>query len=295
VSDSVISAQGLTKHFGKVHAVDGIDLDVPRGSAFGLLGTNGAGKTTTILMLLGLLPTTAGSSRVLGRSSRTEGVAIRRRTGYVPEEHHMYGWMKVGEIVAFVKKFYPTWDEKECLALLSRFGLDTDKKVRNLSKGMTAKLALTFALAHKPELLVLDEPTSGLDSIVRRDFVKSMVRMIQEEGRTVFVSSHLISEIEGVVDRIAVMKAGRILFVEDVEKLKRDTVRVKLIFGDAVPEVDVEGALVCEKDGRVWEAVFTDWTDERIPQLRSQLAPKSLDVERMSLEEIFIARVGESD
>ena len=295
MTDPVITAEGLEKHFGKVRAVAGVDLSVPRGSAFGLLGTNGAGKTTTIRMLLGLLRPTAGRANVLGMDARRKAVAIRKRTGYVPEDHHVYPWMTVGEVVRFVKAFYPTWDDKECLALLARFGLDVDKKVRDLSKGMVAKLALTLALAHNPELLVLDEPTSGLDPIVRRDFLASMVRMIQEEGRTVFVSTHLIAEIEGVVDRVAIMKSGKILLTDEVERLKETTVRVKLIFPEPPREGGIEGALSLHRNGRLWEAVLPDWSHQTARDLRSRLSPSSIDVERIGLEDIFIAHVGQSE
>ena len=295
MTEPVIGAAGLSKRFGKVNAADGVDLAVPKGSAFGLLGTNGAGKTTTIRMVLGLLKPTAGKAHVFGLSARTKGVAIRKRTGYVPEEHHFYDWMKVAEIVRFVKAFYPTWDDAECKTLLDRFGLERGKRVKNLSKGMVAKLALTLALAHKPELLVLDEPTSGLDPIVRRDFLASIVRLIQEEGRTVFVSSHLIGEIEGVVDRVAVMKSGAILLTAGVEDLKARTKRVKLVFDTDHPEGDLPGALSVRKNGRLWEAVFPDWSDDKARDLKTRLAPSRIDVERIGLEDIFIAHVGQSE
>jgi len=295
MTEPVIRAAGLSKRFGKVNAVDGIDLEVPQGSAFGLLGTNGAGKTTTIRMLLGLLKPTAGNAHVFGLNARAKGVAIRKRTGYVPEEHHFYDWMKVAEIARFVKAFYPAWDDAECKTLLDRFGLEPGKRIRNLSKGMVAKLALTLALAHKPELLVLDEPTSGLDPIVRRDFLASIVRLIQEEGRTVFVSSHLIGEIEGVVDRVAIMRSGKLLLTAGVEDLKNRTRRVKLVFDTEHPEGDLPGALSVRKNGRLWEAVFPDWSDEKARNLKTRLAPSRIDVERIGLEDIFIAHVGQSE
>ena len=291
----VISTKGLAKRFGRLRAVEDLELEVPRGSAFGLLGPNGSGKTTTIRVLLGLLKPSAGSSAVLGMDPRRKGAAIRRRTGYVPEEHHFYRWMTVGELVRFVRAFYPSWDDGECSDLLARFGLEPKKKIKDLSKGMVAKLALTLALAHRPELLVLDEPTSGLDPIVRRDFLKSIVRMIHEEGRTVFVSSHLIAEIEGIVDRVAVMKSGRIILTDDVERLKERTMRVKLIFADEPPEGEISDALVFHKNGRLWEAVYADWVPEKAKELASRFSPSTLEVERMGLEEIFIAHVGESE
>jgi len=177
MAETVIETRGLARRFGKVHAVDGLDLSVPRGSVFGFIGRNGAGKTTTVRMLLGLLPMTQGfrmllgllpmtqgSATVLGLDSRKESFDIKRRVGYVPEIHHFYKWMTVGELTRFTSSFYPSWQEKKCSELLTRFELDPAKKIKELSKGMVAKAALTLALAHNPELLVLDEPTGGLGS-----------------------------------------------------------------------------------------------------------------------------------
>ena len=148
--DTVIQTKGLARRFGKVHAVDGLDLEVPRGSVFGFIGRNGAGKTTTVRMLLGLLPMSAGSATVLGRDARKESFDIKKRVGYVPEIHHFYQWMSIAELTRFTSSFYPTWQEAKCTELLKNFELDPAKKIKELSKGMVAKVALTLALAHDP-------------------------------------------------------------------------------------------------------------------------------------------------
>ena len=295
MSDPVIRAQSLVHRFGKTVAVDGASFEVPRGSAFGLFGTNGAGKTTTIRMLLGLLPAHSGSAQVLGFDAAARGVEIRRRTGYVPEDHHFYDWMKVRDLVRFTRAFYPTWSDEEAARLFKQFGLDESKRVKHLSKGMVAKLALALTLAHKPDLLVLDEPTGGLDPVVRREFVTSMIDMIQETGRTIFLSSHLIAEVEGLVDRIAIMKSGKILLIEDAETLKERTRRARIIFHEERAAVELPGALCVTRNGRVWEAVFADWTDELGRRLRAELKPREVEVARIGLEEIFIAYVGQSE
>ena len=294
MNDSVIHVEGLTRRFRKTLAVDGAALDVPRGSAFGLFGTNGAGKTTTIRCLLGLLEPNAGEVRVLGLDPRRKGVDIRSRTGYVPEEHHFYNWMTVAGLVRFTRAFYPTWDDVEAARLIQRFGLTETKRIRELSKGMVAKLALTLALAHRPELLVLDEPTSGLDPVVRREFVESMIDMIHEEGCTVFISSHLIAEVEGLVDRVAIMKSGRILLTETADRLKESTRRVRMVFENEAPEA-LPGALVVTRAGHSVEAVYADWSDETAQRLRAELGPIEIVAERMGLEDIFVAHVGQSE
>ena len=209
MSSPVIQTADLTKRFGKNTAVDSLSLAVPEGTVFGFLGRNGAGKTTTIKMLLGLLPRTSGSASVLGLDSARKSLDIKRQVGYVPEQHHMYRWMTVDQLMWFCKAFYPTWDDAECARLLERFKLPGDKKIRQLSRGMIAKTALTLALAHDPKILILDEPTGGLDVIVRREFLESIVRLIQERGKTVFISSHLLADVERVADQVAILREGR--------------------------------------------------------------------------------------
>jgi len=295
VSENVIRATNLVRKFKKVMAVDGANFEVPAGSAFGLFGTNGAGKTTTIRMLLGLLPPTTGGAEVLSMNPRKKGVEIRRRTGYIPEQHHFYEWMKVRDLIKFTSAFYPTWNTDEEELLVKRFELDPDKKIKELSKGMVAKLALTLGLSHKPELLVLDEPTSGLDPIVRREFIESMIDMINRESLTIFISSHLISEVENLVDRVAIMKSGKILFVKTTEELKAKTRRVRLIFDEVPENIKIPGALTIKPNGRSVEAVFADWSDETGTQLKVQLNPNSIEAEPMGLEDIFIAYVGKSE
>jgi len=294
VSENVISAKNLVRRFGKTVAVNSAAFEVPRGSAFGLFGTNGAGKTTTIRMLLGLLMPNSGTMDVLGMDPRKSGAKIRSRTGYVPEGHHFYDWMKVVELVRFTKSFYPAWNDAEEKKLLGRFGLDPDKKIRELSKGMVAKLALTLALAHRPELLVLDEPTSGLDPVVRREFIESMIDMIHEEGRTILISSHLIAEVEGLVDRVAIMKSGKILLVKTADELRESTRRVRMVF-DKPAQKALPGALSVSANGHAVEAVFADWSEGSAERLQAELVPQSMEVERMGLEDIFVAYVGKSE
>ena len=292
MAETVIETKGLGRRFGKAHAVDGLDLSVPRGSVFGFIGRNGAGKTTTVKMLLGLLPMTAGSATVLGLDSRKESFDIKKRVGYVPESHHFYKWMTVGELTRFTSSFYPTWQEKKCAELLTRFELDPRKKVKELSKGMVAKLALTLALAHAPELLVLDEPTGGLDVMVRRDFLESIVRTIQEEGKTVFLSSHVLVDMERVADEIAIIEEGRLVKRATLDELKDKVKKVKLTFaGEPPADARIEGARDVARDGREWVVTYEDYTEEKLDELR-KLPISGLQVIDLDLEDIFVVLVG---
>ena len=220
MSELAISTAGLTKRFGRVLAVDGIELKVPTGSVYGFLGRNGAGKTTTIQMLMGMLDPTAGQMRVMGFDPLREDVAMKRVVSYVPERVQMYDWMTVREIVGFGANIHPHWQTPTADELIERFELPLDRKVGTLSRGMQGKLALALAMASHPKLLILDDPTMGLDAVVRREFVESIVGVLQETGVTVFFSSHIIDDVERVADWIAILHEGKLLLQEPLDDLK---------------------------------------------------------------------------
>jgi ABC-2 type transport system ATP-binding protein len=293
MNDAVIRTEKLTKRYKKVAAVSEVSLEVPPGKIFALMGRNGAGKSSLIRMLLGLTPITAGRATVLGLDSAQQHVAIRGRVGYVPEAHHMYRWMTIAEVVRFTASFYPTWNEKSCADLIRKFDLDPSKRIRELSRGMVAKVALTLALAHEPRLLVLDEPTDGLDAVVRKEFLESIVSVAADEGRTVFISSHLLQDVERVADRVALMEEGRIGLVEDTESLKARFRELKITFTNGAPEAfEMPGILSLRKEPREWLMIFEQFGPETIPQLHSKLPSAQIAVRDMTLEEIFVALVG---
>ena len=215
-------------------AMDAVGYSVKRGTVFALLGENGAGKTTTIRILLGLTTADSGTVSVLGLSPTKDDVAIRRRVGYVPEQPSLYNWMTVEEMGRFAAVFYPEGYWSEYCRLIESFGLPMASKISELSKGMRAEVSLSLALAHDPELLILDEPTSGLDAMIRRRFMESMVDRASV-GKTVFLSSHQITEVERVADTIAIMKKSNILLVEPLEQLKETTLLVTITY-DELPD-----------------------------------------------------------
>jgi ABC-2 type transport system ATP-binding protein len=219
---TVISLENVTKKFGRNVAMENISYTVDSGVVFALLGENGAGKTTTIRTLLGMCDPDEGRSTVLGLDSRKDDLAIRRRVGYVPEQPSLYDWMSVTEIGQFAAPFYADGFWTEYCRLVKGFQLPFETKIKNLSKGMRAKVSLSLALAHDPELLILDEPTSGLDPMVRREFLESMVDRAAT-GKTVFLSSHQIGEVERVADYVAIMKKSKLRLVERLDELKEST------------------------------------------------------------------------
>jgi ABC-2 type transport system ATP-binding protein len=207
VSEPVIHVSDLTRRFGTQTALASVDLSLPRGAVYGLVGANGAGKTTLIRHILGLLRAERGSVRIFG----LDPVGVLSRIGYLSEENDLPGWMRVDELIRYIRAFYPAWDDGYAEELRRAFALDPAAKIKDLSKGQKARAGLLIALAYRPELLVLDEPSSGLDPIVRRDILGAVIRTIADEGRTVLFSSHLLDEVEQVADHVTVIDRGRIV------------------------------------------------------------------------------------
>lgn len=232
---AAITIDNASKFYRDQVALDGLSLEVPEGSVFGLLGENGAGKTTTLQILLGLIKADSGSARVLGLDPARDGLEIRRRVGYVPELPALYDWMTVAEIGWFAAGFHPepgvgtSAFQTRYVDLIQGFDLPAKRKIKALSKGMRAKVSLSLALASAPPLLILDEPTSGLDTMVRREFLESMVDLASV-GRTVLLSSHQIAEVERVASHVAFLHKGKLLLTETLEDLKSRTFLLAINF-----------------------------------------------------------------
>jgi len=286
--DSVISTSNLSRHFGDIKAVDGLDLEVPRGSVFGYLGRNGSGKTTTIKLLLDLIKPTNGSATVLGYDPRKETVAMRQKIGYVAEGQKMYGWMKVGELIRFTSGFYESWDDDLAEKYRERFELDPHAKVKTLSKGQNSRLSLLLALAPRPELLILDDPTMGLDPISRQEFLGDIVRAIQEEGRTVFFSTHILQELEQVADWAGILDRGKLLVTSPVDELKASVKRYELTMeGPAPTSVELEGILRQASSGRDLIVTARGEPGVIVNHLKQVYSPLSIEAISLSLDEIF--------
>lgn len=290
-----IETVGLTKKYGSQVAVDELDLKVPTGSVFAFLGRNGAGKTTTIRILLDLLDRTRGEARVLGLDCIKDSLRIKQRIGYVAEGQKMYDWMKIDEIIWFCKGFYQAWDDAFAAELKDKLELPGEKKVGQLSRGMQGKLGLLLAMAYRPELLILDEPTAGLDVVVRRDFLEGVIELIQEEGRTVFFSSHLVHEVERVADWVGVIERGKLVWCSSMDDLKKSVKRLVLTFDNIPgPFNTIPGLLSVENGGRQAAITVRDFSDETLAKAR-QLDPSNVTVQDMNLEDIFVALVGRAE
>jgi len=288
----VIEIQKLARSYGKLEAVHDLSLSVQPGRCYGFFGRNGAGKTTTIKCLLNLLRPTSGSVRVFGLDPRKDEVAVKSRITYVPDTVAFYPWMTVRDTLDYLASFREHWNKDIEADLLNRFQLPPGQKSSHLSKGQKTQLALIGAICPEPELLILDEPTSGLDPIVRREFIETVIGAYQSGdggNRTVFVSTHLISEFEGLIDRFTIIEKGRELLTLDADTARTRFQKIHARFAGPVPgTLDLSGAINVRCEGREVELLANRNGDELLERLRA-LSPEDLRRESLSLEEIFVA------
>jgi len=223
-----IETQDLHYRAGKTFELGSLNLRVPGGAIYGFLGPNGSGKTTTIRLCLGLLRAERGSVRVLGYDVPHQSHQMFARVGYVPERPHLYPTMTVEEALAFHGAFHQRWDAAAAAELRRTFGLHGDTRIGRLSKGETGKLLMLLAIAQRPDLLVLDEPTDGLDPVVRRDVLMALIDFVSEAGATVFISSHLVHELERICDWIGVMDRGRLVAEVPMHSFKNGIKRLRV-------------------------------------------------------------------
>ena len=287
----VIDIDHLVRRYGRTDAVDGLTLRVQPGRCYGFFGRNGAGKTTTIKCLLNLLRPTSGTIKVFGLDPVRDEVAVKSRLAYVPDAVAFYPWMTVRATLDYVASFRARWNTHTELSLLDQFRLDPRQKTSHLSKGQRTQLALTAAICPEPELLVLDEPTSGLDPIVRREFIQTVIGAYQdgEPGRrTVFVSTHLISEFEGLIDEFTIIDQGREVLTLDADAARERFQRVHATFRQEAAGFDLAGSHVLRRRGRELDVLADGNSAEVIERLRAH-APETVTTEALSLEEIFVS------
>jgi ABC-2 type transport system ATP-binding protein len=271
-------------------ALDRFSLEVPAGSVFALLGENGAGKTTAIRILLGLAEADSGQSEVLGLDSSAQGLEIRRRVGYVPERLTLYEWMSVEEIGWFTAGFFGERFLPEYRRLAQQLGLPARRKIKSLSKGMRAKVALSLAMAHDPEVLVLDEPASGLDALVRREFLESMVE--RATGKTVFLSSRQVAEVERVADIVAILHQGRLVLVQRLDELKAAVSEVTFTMNNGAAPPYLPGEVLFRRQrARQWQVLLRTAAEDCLAALSANPSVQNVETRTPSLEEIFVAYV----
>ena len=287
----VIEIRDLAYAYGRAEAVHGLNLTVQRGRCYGLFGRNGAGKTTTMKCLLNLLRRQRGTVRLFGLDPVRHEVEVKRRLAYVPDYVAFYPWMTVGETLDYLASFRSHWNKDTEASLLERFQLNPTQRTGALSKGQRTQVALVAAICPEPELLLLDEPTSGLDPIVRREFIETVIGAYQEGDpgqRTILVSTHLISEFEGLIDEFSIMDKGRDVLALGADQARSRYQKIRARFTDSAPATDFAGALHVRRNGRELELIANGGGEEIVEQLR-RLSPESLTSEALTLEEVFVA------
>jgi len=296
---TVLSLEGVHKSFGSLPVLDGLSLAVYPGEVFGFLGRNGAGKSTAIRLIMGITQCDAGQVNVFGKPLQDDIVGIRQRIGYVAQDQNIYPWMTPRVLARFVSGFYPRWDEKRYWQLAGEFELPAKRRIGTFSGGMKAKLALTLALATRPELLILDEPTAGMDPVARREFLDLVREQTQRDGATTFFSTHLIDEIEAIAERIAIVESGRTIYDGALDPLRESvkswSIPMSVYIPDATPGDFVhQGVRILsqgERKGR-WHTIV-QFSDEAMAGA-SVVINEGWQRELLTLEDVFIAVVAKA-
>lgn len=285
---NIIEMEHVVRFFGHTSAVSDLSLSVPKGSVFGLLGENGSGKTTSIKLMMGALIPNEGSVRVLGVDPVGMVPEIRSRIAYVADEMALPNWMRLGEAMQLHASYFEQWDETMAQERLRNYKLTLNQTFGTLSKGQQRRFLLTLALAQQPELLILDEPASGLDVAVRREFLDTLMELANEREVTILLSSHILSDVERVVDHVAFTKKGRLVKQANLEDLKGQVKR--LCFATAPEEATLSAkfeVLSTSQRGGAYQAIVNDFSPEKLNGWECQ-------VEHLNLEELFLLYNAES-
>jgi len=283
-----ISTHRLTKFYGNRRVVDNLSLNIPQGSIYGFLGRNGAGKSTTIKMLVGMVHPDSGSAHILGDNCERLTPRTRANVAFMAEGHPLYVGMTIRQIINFTRPFYDNWNAELLEQVLDHFGLSRKARLGKLSRGQQAQVALALAIAPDPELLILDDPTLGLDTIVRRDFLESMIGIIQRRGRTILFSSHILGDVERVADRIGILVDGVLRVDCPAETFKTQIRKVLAEFGRQPPPfAGCEGLISSRQVGTQLELVLVGYGREQ-QAVVERLAPLSVEVVELNLEDAFI-------
>jgi ABC-2 type transport system ATP-binding protein len=289
MTEYAIATDNLAKYYAATRAVDGLALRVPRGSVYGYLGRNGAGKTTTIRMLMGLAAPTHGSVNILGKRLPEDRLAILERVGFLGEKKNLFEAMTGNHLVHFNRPFFPRWSDEIAANYARRLEIPMDVKFKNLSLGNRTKLCLLLALAQGAELLVLDEPTTGLDPVVMDEFLKVLIEDYAGEGRTIFLSSHNLAEVEKIADWVGIIDRGKLLLEAPLEEIRSDFRRISAS-GNGLPTGRTAQVISVSASQPICEYFVRNDAEEFAAGLRSQGAT-ILDVSPLNLEQVFLQLV----
>lgn len=288
-TEPVIETRDLTKFYGKRKGIEKLNLTVHQGEIFGFLGPNGAGKTTTIRIFLDILRPSSGSVSIFGMDVRQNSFSIRKRIGYLPGDLGLYDHMTGREFLSFIRKFHGHLDEVRIDSLAERFQIDLSIRIKTCSKGMKQKIAIIMAFFNDPDLYILDEPTLGLDPLFQQEFYRLLLEE-RNRGKTVFLSSHILSEVEKVCGRVGIIREGRLVVEENIEDLKRKRVKIVTAAFKGLCQSQVltalEGISRLEENGEIVTFAYRGDVDELVG-IFHKLSLKDLSIRDATLEEIF--------
>lgn len=284
----IVRMTGVHKRFGKIQALDGVDLSIYPGSIIGLLGANGAGKSTLLRHIIGLYLPDRGRCTTFGCEAGKLGPSELGRIGYVHQEGELIDWMKAGQLIRYVSAYYPTWNRQLEAQYIADYEISTDARVGSLSPGQRQKLAILLAIGFEPELLILDEPAAALDPVMRANFLDLLLQIIQDENKTIIISSHILSDVEKVIDHVVIMKQGRILLDFGFDELRErfSRVRVSALSGELPRELPFANVVQCRRSNG--EAILTlqDCSPEQLRQQAEGLNCR-IDIQTLPLEDIY--------
>ncbi len=286
--DNLIVAQELNKVYGSKVILDNINLIVPRGSVFGLLGKNGAGKTTLIKAMLGLIQPSSGRIDLLGETPWLFSDRTKERIGYTPQSDQLYSWLTIGQLINYTASFYPKWNSKLVEKLMTEWEVSSQDRVGLLSEGQTQKVAIILALGHEPELLIFDEPVASLDPMARRQFLKTILEIVSDRDCTIFFSSHITPDLERVTDKVAILNKGQINFTGGLDVLKDEIKRLRITSLATLPnDLKIANTLSCEITDHLALITVRGFNDTLVADLKKRWNAE-VTVEDLNLEEIFL-------
>ncbi len=287
-TEPVVKIECLRKQFGFAEVLKGISLDIHTGSIVGLVGANGAGKSTLIRHMVGLYLPDQGTCTTLGCNAAKLGPPELARIGYVHQEGRLIDWMTVDQIVRYVATCYPSWNTDIESGYLSEFKLDRGAIVGDLSPGQRQVLAILLAIGHEPDLLLLDEPAAALDPLARKNFLDLLLGIIQDPGRTILISSHILSDVEKVIDHIIILDGGEVRRDVSLDELQQEFVKLRItaIRGDLPDPLPFEELLACQRNGSEAVVVVRACRDQELDEVAERME-STVDVLRLTLEELY--------
>jgi len=289
----ILKIKNLCKRFGRKKVLENFNLTLQRGKVHGLLGRNGEGKTTLIRMIMGIIPSNKGEISFKDKKIKFNDVSYKKEVGYIPEDPFFFSWMTIKDLLTLNSSFYPKWNSKKADEFLGIFSLDKKARIKNLSRGMKLKLGLLVALASEPKLLILDDPTSGIDVPTRQDFLKDIIRELCEKGTTILFSTHLVHELERIVEHLSILHGGNLILDESYQKVKDATKRIRINFENSPPKkFEIDGILKEQREGNRADLIIYPWDEEKEKKIKA-LPSAKWETDPLTLEEIFVSFVSQ--